>query len=772
MFYSHEILTSREHGVATIWLVATLGSKSAARKVNRKAILDVDVPKACDTIMHPEAPMALRLQGNLLYGVSRVYNQQCGYALTDTQAMHDRMRTMLKVVHGGGLDPDAGKARPDELVIPYDPSFVPEINLPTFDLDFASLSAMTEISSSRQSSLLLTQVHGSSLSSHLGHVSPRLDISSSDIVMGDFGVGGFQTASDMGSSVQKGGRSGGVRHSIFGDEEEGILLQPDFEFDEEGNIVELAVKKGPRDRVSQRQAASRNPSEAPITGRVREETGEGFLFDQGQPGEQMHLDEDNGALIGDENGILPPGVPFPRRRPGLLPDPDYIEEEEVGGAAPQTRETAMRRNKKRAPLNLPIDERQELRNADLAQWNNEYLRNMAVASKQKEQNRMVTQTRRNAAFWVFGQGIGSVGVGLGTSHVAHPLDQFSGEQLLATLQGQEPRSRGRKRRHGSVDESSEPGSKGRRVRPREEGDENPQHVSRGEEGMVSTDGDGIMHEDVEIGRHGPPSLHDDHSSQMPWNLTASIRGSRHGSSVGLPHPFGSLGEFSSRGGPGPLSATGFRRPGSRLTSASPLAGRGLGLDLAGHDALSSLSIPGNEGDDLDILGGFDLNTYLEGELDAGRRAATAGAGAEAHDSFQLFGPAAAVDTQTAAQSQWLAAMLDQESRNFLEFVRNRIEAPPAAADHETLVTKRRDGAEADDTLSEAERQNQESRKEITFSALLPPESNTRVVATQGLMHVLTLATKGILAVRQKQDADENEGEENAFGEIFLSVTES
>jgi len=47
-------------------LVATLGSKSAARKVNRKAILDVDVPKACDTIMHPEAPMALRLQGNLL----------------------------------------------------------------------------------------------------------------------------------------------------------------------------------------------------------------------------------------------------------------------------------------------------------------------------------------------------------------------------------------------------------------------------------------------------------------------------------------------------------------------------------------------------------------------------------------------------------------------------------------------------------------------------------------------------------------------------------
>jgi N terminus of Rad21 / Rec8 like protein len=48
-------------------LVATLGSQSALKKVNRKAILDVNVPKACETIIDPEAPMALRLQSNLLY---------------------------------------------------------------------------------------------------------------------------------------------------------------------------------------------------------------------------------------------------------------------------------------------------------------------------------------------------------------------------------------------------------------------------------------------------------------------------------------------------------------------------------------------------------------------------------------------------------------------------------------------------------------------------------------------------------------------------------
>jgi hypothetical protein len=47
-------------------LMATLGSRSTTKKVSRKAILDVDVPKACDTVIEPGAPMALRLQGNLL----------------------------------------------------------------------------------------------------------------------------------------------------------------------------------------------------------------------------------------------------------------------------------------------------------------------------------------------------------------------------------------------------------------------------------------------------------------------------------------------------------------------------------------------------------------------------------------------------------------------------------------------------------------------------------------------------------------------------------
>jgi hypothetical protein len=45
------------------------------------------------------------------YGVSKVYSQQCGYALLEAQSVKDRMYTMLKTLQNAGLDPEAGKAR-------------------------------------------------------------------------------------------------------------------------------------------------------------------------------------------------------------------------------------------------------------------------------------------------------------------------------------------------------------------------------------------------------------------------------------------------------------------------------------------------------------------------------------------------------------------------------------------------------------------------------------------------------------------------------------
>lgn len=102
------------------------------------------------------------------------------------------------------------------------------------------------------------------------------------------------------------------------------------------------------------------------------------------------------------------------------------------------------------------------------------------------------------------------------------------------------------------------------------------------------------------------------------------------------------------------------------------------------------------------------------------------------DDFQLYGPGAAVDTQTAANSQWMRATLDHEAHNFLHFVNARIEAIPAPADEE------------EDELSG----DGPSKASVLFEDLLPPPNHTKLVAAQALHHILALATKSLLIVQQ------------------------
>ncbi len=91
--------------------MATIGRKSNTRKVTRKAIQEVDVEKACGKILDPGAPIALRLQGNLLYGVSRVYNEQCTYMLSDTLKIQGHLNMLFSKFSESHLDPEAGQTR-------------------------------------------------------------------------------------------------------------------------------------------------------------------------------------------------------------------------------------------------------------------------------------------------------------------------------------------------------------------------------------------------------------------------------------------------------------------------------------------------------------------------------------------------------------------------------------------------------------------------------------------------------------------------------------
>lgn len=215
-----------------------------------------------------------------------------------------------------------------------------------------------------------------------------------------------------------------------------------------------------------------------------------------------------------------------------------------------------------------------------------------------------------------------------------------------------------------------------------------------------------MSKDIEIGREARPALED---QSFPWNMSASATESRPGS---VARPFGvssSVGHLGSLVGPGGSASGSFDRldrRASRITSASPLLGRG-------QQRYSSLDLPIPENDD-ELLGLHELSASNEA------------------DEFQLYGPAAGVSTQVAAESQWMRAMLDQESSNFLDFIRAEI----------TRRSMAFGGADEGDTMPRG------TANEVLFEDLLPPAQHTKVVAAQALHHVIALATKSLIGVEQ------------------------
>ncbi|KAJ5298288.1 uncharacterized protein N7443_006408 [Penicillium atrosanguineum] len=575
MFYSHEILTSPDHGVATIWLVATLGSRSIARRINRRAIQDVDVPSACRVIIDPESPMALRLQGSLLYGVSRIFNQQCGYTLLDAQTMHDKMMTMLRIVPGAGLDPSAGKSKPGSLNLPYDPTFLPETGLPGMGIDVILLDAITDEAHSQYPSIW-SKSPAISRSSGSQNGQFQLELPLDELIGGNVMAG----QDDINDSAQRIGLFGRkTKPSV----EESVLLNPDFEFDDNGDIVEFDASRVSPNR---RRGTSFDP---------RLSEGPNLQKDQGD----TVLANDEAVLVRDDNVMdldVQPGAEV------ILPGVDVLTETV---RLDRSMENERRLNQRQREAKIIVtDVVTTLRNTDLARWNSEYEANMAQAAKQKQLNKLPTIAKKNAAYWVLGKGIGAVGNPLGPQHIPHPLKSYSGEELYYALC---PEAERKRRRTEGTGDDSDSGEQSRQVRPRE-GQVNPM--------------------DVEIARHAPSSVLDDHSSLMPWNTIVSIESSHRG------QRFRSGSEIS----------YGSRRRG-RIQSASPLAGRGY------RDRDSSLDISGNFGDDLDD---FEITRYLEAGLSPDK------------------GDISEMDPRKINGEKHIAKMLDQGTLNFWDFLKDKM----------------------------------------------------------------------------------------------------
>ncbi|RYO98244.1 hypothetical protein DL763_002344 [Monosporascus cannonballus] len=506
MFYSHEILTSRQYGVATICdrLVATIGNKSSTRKVTRKAIQEVNVEKACDKILDPGAPIALRLQGNLLYGVSRVYNQQCTYMLSDAQKIQNTMHVFFTKFADKHLDPEAGHAKPENLTIDNDPAFIPNMQLPKFDLDALVASQATNKTSSQMSPLGSSQGSGSG-SSGRGGFPIELDIYHSDTPSrqdSPFGLQGLSSAQKLGSMT-------GDERLVHLQEEVDVAGAEDWgmEIDEDGNIIERAVP-----------AIFQDEPELPPIPAIEEQ--ERARSDTEHPAQQIHGGDQGDIVMMDEEP-LPPAEAFPQREGPH----DAFQMDE----APAQR-AAVRRGRKRRIIQAD-DDTQISRN-ELRAWQTDYLRNCGAHGMHST---TAAQAKHNAIYLIFGLGIGNIGQNLGIPGMIHPLAlQFSGDSLCTALTGlqltEQPRGRRRSASEAIEDVEEETG---RRVRARLDDGKNQDSQAHGLGSDDAFDLGPLLGDSPhpEVGREAqePMSEHLSSAMQMPWNrgssaVPSSVRG--------------------------------------------------------------------------------------------------------------------------------------------------------------------------------------------------------------------------------------------------------
>ncbi|KAI0204265.1 Rec8 like protein-domain-containing protein [Astrocystis sublimbata] len=489
MFYSHEILTSRQYGVATVWLVATIGNRSGTRKVGRKAIQEVDVQRACGKILEPGAPIALRLQGNLLYGVARVYNQQCTYLVTDAKKIQDQMRIFLTTFSGNQLDPEAGKTRREDILILNDPAFDPRMPLPKFELEALVSSQSRSQKTSSQMSPQGSQP--SSFGSPGEGFAIQLDIDdsgSSGHRGSPFGLGGV-------NSAQKHDDERLISHQE-GDDIFGTHGDWGLEIDENGNIVESA---GPL-------ALEEEPQLPPLP-RIRGDDSE--LADAAQLDEQPVFD-DQGDVIMQENTAPVAEAKSFRERQVHLP----LQDEELRAAHAPPR---------RGRRKVRIDEKTQVPRNAIRDWQTGYLE---VCGGRPRGFASVGWARNNAMLLTFGLGIGNIGQSIGVPGLVHPLAiDFSGDALFTAVTRIEvvKKARGRRRGISEVNEEDEPEDE-RRVRPRlmDNGEEKERaRGSQADDFMAINDtfaDDNLQ----EVGREAEHPMSDHLSSTMlPWNRGSS-----------------------------------------------------------------------------------------------------------------------------------------------------------------------------------------------------------------------------------------------------------
>ena len=112
MFYSQFILSKRGP-LGTIWLAAHMD-----RKLNKDTITKQDIIQAVQAIINPEAPLALRLSGQLMLGVVKVYDRKINYLFHDCSEALAKAKQVFRKEQQVDLDPESAIAEEKTITLP------------------------------------------------------------------------------------------------------------------------------------------------------------------------------------------------------------------------------------------------------------------------------------------------------------------------------------------------------------------------------------------------------------------------------------------------------------------------------------------------------------------------------------------------------------------------------------------------------------------------------------------------------------------------------
>ncbi|KAL2131619.1 hypothetical protein VTI74DRAFT_4803 [Chaetomium olivicolor] len=500
----------------------------------------------------------------------------------------------------------------------------------------------------------------------------------------------------------------------FGDEERELQPLDDWgiEIDADGNVVPA-------------------PEEPQLPRLPRLEEDEGAILRQDD--EVIHFDDQGDVIMGG-GGVFQSGLPGPVPQEHRGNNQDQQREEQERNGEEQEAMVSEEASSGQAPVRVqrqrrrPIlapDDQTKITRQELKSWSANYLANAEKAS-QPRHGVTPTEARKNAFNLIFGRGIAGVGFPTGVPGLPHPLaPQFAGEGLQARLLGiiithpdnDDPEAPRRRRRTALEALDLDEDANSRRVRRRLSGDEHfddgqqAQQLPRlDDEGLPPILGDEDL-PPVELGRRAG-SILPDLPSDVPWN-----------------RPSSQIPSSSIKGG---------SKPPSRQVSASPLHGRGRGsvLDLVGGE-IERFSDDGNP-----PFLGSDESAF--GPLHSGPAAGAGGSNALSDP----IGPTTG-NSETQSASQQMRAALDREGRNFLGYV-------------ESVARERGSASSRDDNNSSS---SSGSRYWwVEFAALFEVEDQKRAVVAQAFYHVLSLATKNVIRVKQ-----DGQGGTEPFGAIRLGV---